>query len=171
MKLIKWRFLPWPHLKLNTDGASKQTGDSGGGSVIRDSHGSALLAFSHYYVPRNSIMAEARALLDGRKYLKTITAQSAFSECDSLVLVQVISRKVPCPSVILIYVRKFWNLLSENDSITHIFREANKVADSLANLACNVKCNSFFLSQQQLPNHIKGATRMDKLSQPSIHLM
>lgn len=59
LKIIKWSHPPWPSLKLNTDGACKINGDSGGGGIIRDNRGNSLLAFSHYYGKSNSLIAEA----------------------------------------------------------------------------------------------------------------
>lgn len=170
LKIVKWLSPPWPFLKLNSDGACKSDGISGGGGVIRDHSGNVLLAYSHFYGKSNSLVAETRALLDGIKYLHTITNQPAILECDSQVLVRVITKEYKCPWSILSYVRRIWRATSQHDKFAHTYREGNKVADSLASLACSSKCNIFFNSNE-LPSFIKGEARMDKLGFPSIRLM
>lgn len=167
---IKWFCPPWPSLKLNTDGASKANGESGGGGVIRDHLGNVILAFSHYYGFSNSIIAEAPALLDGMKYIKITGSTAAIIECDSQTIVNIIKRKATCPWSILSYVREIWSLLNPADTINHIFREGNTVADSLASLACKLKCNASY-SSSELPTLIRGAVRLDKLGMPSVRLM
>lgn len=167
---IKWICPPWPSLKLNIDGASKLNGESGGGGVIRDHLGNVLLAFNHYYGISNSIIAEARALLDGINYARTTGSTATNIECDSQTLVHIINKKATCPWSILSYVREIWRLLTPTDSIIHIYREGNTVADSLASLACRLKCNAFY-SSSELPPLIKGAIRLDKLGMPSVRVM
>lgn len=170
LKAIKWICPPWPLFKLNTDGASKTTRLSGGGGVIRDSKGDIILAFSHYYETATSLIAEARALLDGLKYLRIVSPGPAIIECDSKSLVQIINKETQCPWYILSYTREMSSLLLPDDLISHIYREANTVADLLANHACYVKCN-FFFSSKDLPTKIKGAARLDKLGMPSFRIM
>lgn len=170
LRVIRWMQPLWPSLKLNTDGACKSNGESGGGGVIRDSRGNTIFAFSHFYGTANSLIAEARALLDGIKYLRTFVSDPAIVECDSQSLVRIIKKEIHCPWSILAYAREVWNVLSEKDNIGHVFREGNQVADSLASLACSSKCNSFF-SLDELPITIKGIARLDKLGMPSIRTM
>lgn len=157
-------------LKLNTDGASKTSGLLGGGGLIRNSKGDILFAFSHFYGTTTSIIVEARALLDGIKYLRTFFCRPVLIECDSKVLVQIINKAAHCPWTILAYVREIKSLILSEDSISHIFREANTVADLLASQACSNNCNSFY-SSSELPRNIKGAARLDKLGMPSIRIM
>lgn len=170
IKIIRWLCPPWPLLKLNTDGASKMNNEAGGGGAIRNHKGDVLLAFSHYYGRVNSLVAEARALLDGLKYLQTLDCSSFIVECDSIVLVQIIRREVQCPWSILPFVRNIWKLHSRSLNISHVYREGNTVADSLASYACYTKCNSFFF-HSELPPNVKGAARLDKLGMPNIRLM
>lgn len=170
LKIIKWVSPPWPSLKLNTDGACKLDGSSGGGGVIRDHTGTVLIAFSHFYGQANSLVAEARALMDGIHYLHTLSDHSAHIECDSQVLVRVINKDYQCPWSILPYAREIWRSLPPSDKIAHTYREGNKVADLLASLACSSKCNAYF-SYVDLPSFIKGEARMDKLGIPSIRQM
>ncbi|MQL87437.1 hypothetical protein Taro_019969 [Colocasia esculenta] len=64
-KLVRW-IPPESGLVLNVDGASKgNPGHCGSGGCIRDSSGSLILAFSHYYGFGGSLVAEVRALCDG----------------------------------------------------------------------------------------------------------
>lgn len=84
---------PWPFLKLNTDGAHKAEDLSGGGGVIRDHKGNVLLAFSHFYGQANSLIAEARALNDGIRYLHTISNHAAYIEGSPSTVVNDSSKK------------------------------------------------------------------------------
>lgn len=170
LKIIRWISPPWPSFKLNSDGACKQNGISGGGGVIRNFKGDIILAYSHYYGHTNSLIAEARAILDGTKYLHTITDRPAYIECDSHIIVRIINKETQCPWSILSFVREIWKLISQHDRIIHTYREGNKVADLLASLACNSKCNAFY-SCNELPTIIKGEARLDKLGLPSIRVM
>lgn len=170
LKIVKWLCPPWPLLKLNTDGASKNPEISGGGGIVRDFKGDVLIAFSHFYGAANSIIAEARALLDGIYYLKLVSPQPTGIECDSKILVQAINSQACYPWTITPYVREIKALLSPRDTVTHVFREANVAADLLASHACSKKCNSFFF-YHELPPNVKGAAQLDKLGVPSIRTM
>lgn len=171
VKIVKWLCPPWPFLKINTDGAHKHTGHSGGGGIIRNFQGHILLAFSHYYENCPSLVAEARALADGIKYLSAISSKSALVESDSLLLIQVLNKQTDCPWEILPFIREIWSFSPQIKSFAHVYREVNQAADYLANFACQSQCNSFFTSQHDLPSETKGASRLDKLGMPSIRVM
>ena len=54
-------------------------------------------------------------------------------------------------------------------TFTHVFREANAVADALANLASSTcVCQSF--SPSTLPDHIQGLARLDRIRGPYVRL-
>ena len=54
-------------------------------------------------------------------------------------------------------------------SITHMFREANQVADCLAGFGCSLSISpSIWLSWADLPTLVKGPYRLDKIGYPSL---
>ncbi|MQM02314.1 hypothetical protein Taro_035080 [Colocasia esculenta] len=62
VKIVRWN-PPLHGLLLNVDGASKgNPGPCGGGGIIRDTTGTMLVAFSHFYGAGSSLLAEVRAM-------------------------------------------------------------------------------------------------------------
>lgn len=57
-----------------------------------------------------------------------------------------------------------------NSYISQTYRESNKVADGLANLACDLSTNSTFHQSSDLPQDIKVAIFMDRLDLLSIRM-
>ncbi|MQL86269.1 hypothetical protein Taro_018798 [Colocasia esculenta] len=141
-KYVRW--IPPVHgLMLNVDGASKgNPGPCGGGGIFRDSHGNATLAFSHYYGVGSCMVAEVHAMHDGI-LLAVEKGLMVTDICsDSLSLVTSLRTGV-VPSWDCY---KWWrNVLDfvhlHGVNVTHVFREANKAADALANYACSMRCN------------------------------
>ncbi|KAK6777571.1 hypothetical protein RDI58_024289 [Solanum bulbocastanum] len=53
-------------------------------------------------------------------------------------------------------------------SMVQCFREANKVADKLANLSHGISQNQMFQSYEELPLKVKGLLRLDRLGLPNL---
>ncbi|MQL75993.1 hypothetical protein Taro_008377, partial [Colocasia esculenta] len=117
------------------DGASKgNPGDSGGGGCIRDRHGNVLVAFAYYYGYGNSMTAEIRALADGIRFAEHFGFHISIVHSDSMALVHSL-KAGKCPSW---YAYRWWRIAQvfiqrRNYLLHHVYREANQVADSLAN--------------------------------------
>ncbi|MQM15895.1 hypothetical protein Taro_048848 [Colocasia esculenta] len=87
IKLVRW-MPPVNGYCLNVDGACKgNPGDCGGGGCIRDSGGSVLVAFAHFYGMGNSMVAESRAMCDGIRLADFLGIHLTVIYSDSLALV------------------------------------------------------------------------------------
>ncbi|MQM17439.1 hypothetical protein Taro_050411 [Colocasia esculenta] len=151
-KFVRW-IPPLHGLMLNIDGASKgNPRPCGGGGIFRDSNGNVSMAYSHYYGAGSSIFAEVRAMHDG--VLLAIEKGFALTSIcsDSLILVN--SLRIGVVPSWDCY--RWWRpgldfVHLHGVPVNHIFREANQVANALANSACFMCCNEVFCSSKQLP--------------------
>ncbi|MQM02232.1 hypothetical protein Taro_034997 [Colocasia esculenta] len=137
-KMVRW-IPPLHGLLLNVDGASKgNSGPCGGGGIVRNTVGTMVLAFSHFYDVGTSLLAEVRAMCDGVQLALEKGFYLAEISTDSMVLVNSLRTGI-APSweccrwwqIVLDFVQQY------QVRITYVYREANQVADALANLACN----------------------------------
>lgn len=103
--------------------------------MFRSSTSTILLAYYEYYGILSSIVAETRAVLSGLLLLPpSVTA--IWLELDSVVLVQIFKEEAQCPWHIFYYIKAIKHILKDTAFyISHGFREANYVADGLANEA------------------------------------
>ncbi|MQM15378.1 hypothetical protein Taro_048323 [Colocasia esculenta] len=171
LKFIRW-IPPISHYCLNVDGASKgNPGMCGGGGCIRDKQGVMMAAFSHYYGYGNGIIAEVRALYDGIYLVHSLGIRISIIYTDSLVLVK--SMEVgKCPSwQALIWWREAYSFIQKNGlKITHIYREANQVADRLDNFGCLTMRNTMYWGSSDIPPQCKGTLLLDKTGLPHIRM-
>ncbi|MQL98988.1 hypothetical protein Taro_031706 [Colocasia esculenta] len=131
---------PPTHSSLNVDGACKgNPGDCGGGGCIRDSKGNIQMAFSYFYGDGTSMLAEIRALCDGLKLAASTGYQlsAVYSDSQSLVNSLNDGKMISWRSY------RWWReahmlLTQQHIHFSHVFREANQLADSLANFASPV---------------------------------
>ncbi|XP_071909633.1 uncharacterized protein [Coffea arabica] len=146
LKVVRWEANEVGRLVLNTDGCSKgNPGVGGGGGVLRDSIGLPLFAFSAFLGDITCLHAEARALLIGLQ----------------------IWNSPPAYSMSVAYSTR-----SAADPVrfSHCYREANKVADALANVGIihpeqQVKVYECF---HMLPRQARGEVRLDRIGMPSV---
>ncbi|MQM09839.1 hypothetical protein Taro_042716, partial [Colocasia esculenta] len=132
LKLVRW-IPPITGLCLNVDSASKgNPGLCGGGGCIRDEHGSVRVAFAHFYEDGNSMIAEIRALCDGLRLADFLGLRLSIVYTDSSILANSFNEG-RCPSWRAY--RWWWeaNARIQRSAyrITHVYQEANQVADGL----------------------------------------
>ncbi|XP_060211737.1 uncharacterized protein LOC132639298 [Lycium barbarum] len=167
---VKW-FPPrdgW--LKLNTDGCSKgNPGLSGGGGVIRNHQGKLISAFSSPLGCMTNNLSEATALQTGLKWCIDNAIRKIEVESDSLMLIKWIQNFASMPWNLQMVVMDIRTSLEsfEDFKIQHCFREANKVADTLANTGLECNQNIWYTDFTQLPRQAKGEFNLDKLGLPS----
>ncbi|XP_071933097.1 uncharacterized protein [Coffea arabica] len=167
LKAISWMKPPRGSFKLNTD-ASVINGLAKGGGVIRDSEGKMLGAFYKEFGEYEVVYAEGLALFTGLQWCMGIGLSDILVEVDSLVLVRLVQSqsvgKWPLCSVL----GQIRLLLGKvKGSITHIHREANAVADSLAALSRESPYVTF-QSCQQLPSRVRSLINLDAIGYPYI---
>ena len=151
--------------KLNSDGSCKgNLGVGGGGSVIRSEEGHIILAHADYYGDKTNTIAEAKALLQGLQLCRARNIHKVDTEVDSMVIANVIQKKTAVPWAIAYEIRIINDLLTNFDfSIRHIFREANRAADFLANLGCSAQRKIVFRDFGEIPVALRGYVNSDRL--------
>ncbi|KAK9988891.1 hypothetical protein SO802_029130 [Lithocarpus litseifolius] len=126
--------------KLNLDGASLGNPEKVGGGLIRDSYGRWIKGFMIYIGISTSIIAEFWALRDSLTLASQLGITHLAVELDAKVVVDLIlSRKTPNSSYTSI-LNDCRYLLEQFQQIVikHVFREANRGANSLAKGACSL---------------------------------
>ncbi|WCJ37652.1 Polynucleotidyl transferase ribonuclease H-like superfamily protein [Euphorbia peplus] len=140
--LIGWSvpFIHW--VKLNTDGAVKggQFRASVGG-LIRDSQGTWIQGFARNIGICSVLRAELWGIYDGLTLAWNLGYRKVQVEVDSKLCVDLLTRtdtpsndSTPLINAIQNLIHQNWEL-----SIKHIYREGNRGADYLANLAANLE--------------------------------
>lgn len=168
IRLVKW-CCPIQHFKLNTDGCSLgNPGNSGGGGILRDSHGEFQMAFAVGFGVMHSFQAELKVLLFGVRLVVERGFHRLHLELDSLTLIRMLSGEMECP----------WKLARELDelkefkgyfcSVTHCYREGNMVADALAKVGAAEKGSRIYEEAGEMPRLARGQLRLDKLGVPQI---
>ncbi|XP_027120510.1 uncharacterized protein [Coffea arabica] len=166
-KAISWMKPPRGSIKLNTD-ASVTNGLAKGGGVIRDFEGKMLGAFYKEFGECEVVHAEGLALLTGLQWCVETGLSGILVEVDSLALARLVTSqsvgKWPLCSV-LSQIRLL--LGKVNGAISHIYHEANAVADSLAALSLESSWVTF-QSHQQLPSRARSLIHLDAIGYPYI---
>ncbi|MQM04044.1 hypothetical protein Taro_036839 [Colocasia esculenta] len=169
--IVRWITPPSGRLKLNVDGAfMKTSGAAGGGGILRDHEGNMCWAFARAYRDLNSsLAAEAMSLNDGLSICCSKGVSEVLVETDSLNLFQLVTNQISSQwdlsCIMHDIAMKTLNLKAE---ITHVPREANRVADCLASSA--MSCTHFVIwsSWGDLPTTVKDPYHLDKVGDPSI---
>lgn len=162
MKQIRREVPERGRLKLNTDGAANRVlGVAGGGGLIRDEYGNWVVGFSRRIGITNSFMAEAWALRDGLILCDQMKLSDVIVELDSKALVDAFNNLVYANSVISPLFEDCKQLASQIPRlcIRHIYREANKCADKLANIGLNQSLD--FVIHSCLPVDLLGCCKAD----------
>lgn len=132
--VVTWAKPPPLRYKLNTD-ASVVNGRASGGGVLRDSFGRVIVAFYKEFGKKGVLQAEALVVLEGLLICAAKGLQGILVEVDSAVLVSLVNSSAQGGWLFCNVLRRIRRLLDQVAmSFTHIFREANVVADRLAAL-------------------------------------
>jgi len=122
---------------LNTDGAAKgNPGRAGAGGVLRGDRGEWIFGFSEHLGHCSSMKAELRAISRGLQLAEGEGFRKVWIRTDSLVVVGMLTNKMQWHPEHHFLLQRCSNLLRKEEwevKITHCYREANQVADILAN--------------------------------------
>lgn len=136
--LIGWSAPPQGWCKLNTDGACKgNPGIADCGGVLRDHHGTWIKGFTYNMGVCTAFIAELWAVYRGLRMAWDTGCTRVMLKIDSQAVCQVLlggNLHVLAAANLLFNCKE---LLSRNwdVSVIHAYREANRVADCLANLS------------------------------------
>jgi len=135
---IKWDPPERGWIALNTDGAAKGTlGPAGAGGAFRDNQGQWLMGFTEYVGHCSAAKAELRGVLRGLKIARDMHIRKLWLRVDSKTVVTWLTNKTQGAPEYYSLIQQCHHLLSRVDwevCITHCYREANQVADILANI-------------------------------------
>ncbi|KAL2497408.1 Uncharacterized protein Adt_22958 [Abeliophyllum distichum] len=160
-----WRFSVGSY-KINTDGCVKD-GVASGGGIIRDSSGQCIRAFFSFYGDCTILEAELRAILDGIILAQRLGLSVLWVESDSTLAIHCII-KGGGPWHIQATLRHIRHLLAlDRNTITHIFREGNQVADLLASEGWDRRYY-YEYSSQDLPRRHRSLVQIDRFGLPTV---
>ncbi|KAL2531794.1 Uncharacterized protein Adt_05145 [Abeliophyllum distichum] len=164
--LVFWRTPPVGSYKINTDGCVKD-GFASGGGIIRDSSGQCIRAFFSFYGDCTILEAELRAIRDGIILAQRLGLSVLWVESDSTLAIHCIT-KGGGPWHIQATIRHIRHLQAlDRDTITHIYREGNQVADLLASEGWDRRCYHEY-SSQDLPRRHRSLVQIDRFGLPTV---
>ncbi|KAL6135191.1 hypothetical protein ACLB2K_067419 [Fragaria x ananassa] len=137
---IKWT-PPLPCVvKINFDGSVlQQSSDAVVGFVLRDDAGCPVVADARCIWKANVSVTKATALRDGLLKAKEMNAKNVVVEGDSSLVINCVNMKFKCPWKLIQIIQDIIMIATFFDHISfhHVLREANFVANALANLRHN----------------------------------
>ncbi|PNX95557.1 ribonuclease H [Trifolium pratense] len=137
---IQWQQPVGNYVKLNTDGSCKEGKRAGCGGVIRGNQGEWLGGFAKGVGQCSAFVAELWGVLEGLLLAKRLGFSTVELSIDSKAVVHVVISGRTQGADGYAIVKKIRRLLKMdwNVKILHEYREANKCADALANIGCNL---------------------------------
>jgi ribonuclease HI len=155
-------------MKLNCDGAAKgNPGISAAGCVLRDHEGNVVWALAKFLGMKTNMVAEVSALFYGLVQCTQQQQGSVDIELDSKMLVDMLLHKASVPWQCAHMIHQIQVMLQGMDfSIRHVYREGNRVADCLANVACHAGFSFQVYDSFSIPFACKVLLRHDKLGVP-----
>ncbi|KAL2476811.1 Uncharacterized protein Adt_37547 [Abeliophyllum distichum] len=135
--------------------------------ILGDSSGQCIRAFFSFYGDCTILEAELRALLDGIILARRLGLSVLWVESDSTLAIHCIT-KGGGPWHIQATLRHIRHLLVlDMDTITHIFRESNQVADLLASESWDRHCY-YEYNSQDLPRRHRSLVQIDRFGLPTV---
>ncbi|KAK9139538.1 hypothetical protein Scep_009219 [Stephania cephalantha] len=142
---VAWNCPPTSWVKVNADGESKENGRQAFfGGCIRDEQGKWLLGYMGTAGSNKSnLIAELMSMKEGLDLAWALNYKKLVVESDSLEAIELIKGKVRERYYVAALVADCKKLINQDWSvrIVHITKEANQVADHMANLAVDSSFN------------------------------
>ena len=164
--MVSWRKPDDGIYKINTDGSALQeSGNIGGGGIVRDHQGNLIYAFSLPFGLGTNNIAEIKAALYGLDWCEQHGYKSIELEVDSELLCKWINNTVGIPWRSQQTVQQIQDISRKLDyfQCKHVYREANSTADLLAKWCHNLNILQHFYTTQQLFGSIRGSYILDKM--------
>ena len=159
-------FTPGGWHKANFDGASKgNPGSSGSGGVIRDENGDGIAAFSLPLGLQTNHFAEANAACNVVKLAFEIGVTNLWLEGDLNNIIKcIIGNSHPSWSIANLIDETRETLAKFNRvHVTHIFWEANPVADRFANIGVGADRKMTWHPENRMLADVKSLIDLDKI--------
>ena len=137
IRQINWEKPNVGWVKLNIDGSADiATGTVGGEGLIRDDRGSWIMGFTRKIGKADSFLVETWALRDGLLLCNQLNFNAIMVELDAKALVDALKNPSYANTIVSSLFDDCRHLAAQIPylSIKHIYREANRCADRLANL-------------------------------------
>jgi len=170
--LVSWKPPSEGWVTCNTDGASKgNPGKSSYGYCIRDGNGDLIYAEAHNIGEATNMEAEVMAVWKALHYCMENRYSQVRLETDSLDLKNMIKGCWRIPWEVIEKVEDIQQVIQKiNVQVWHVFREANQLADFIANTAINSEQKLTFQQFNQLPSKGKKILNIDKQQVPSVRI-
>ncbi|KAL0292122.1 UNVERIFIED_CONTAM: putative ribonuclease H protein [Sesamum radiatum] len=139
LKIVKWTKPEAGWIKINTDGASKgNPGVAGAGGIARNEEGAVIFAFYETLGEANNSFAEVFGLFKALQICQTEGLPRVWIEVDANCIIHLIQKSATAHWSMKHMLTHIHLMLKRVEfKITHIYREGNRAADFLANLACS----------------------------------
>ncbi|KAH9768779.1 putative ribonuclease H protein [Citrus sinensis] len=136
-KWIRWSSPTWPWVKLNTDGARKDSGVAGAGGLVRDYRGVWQIGFCINLGACSVLTAELWGLYHGLCMASQRGFRRIWVEVDSKPVTQILANPTTPVNEHHSPILAIRELLSRDwiVRVNHIYREANIAADFLASFS------------------------------------
>ena len=137
IRQVKWEKPSTSWVKLNTNGsANASSWSTGGGGLIRDDWGNWIVGFTIKISKTNSFLAETWALRDGLLLCNQLNLNVFMVELDAKALVDTLKNPSYANTIVSSLFDDCRRLAAQipHLSIKHIYREAIRCVDHLANL-------------------------------------
>ena len=137
IKQVRWEKPSTSWVKLNTNGsANASSGSTEGGGLIRDDRGNWIMGFTRKIGKTNSFLAETWALRDGLLLCNQLNLNVVMVELDAKALVDTLKNPSYANTIVSSLFDDCRCLAAQIPqlSIKHIYCEANRCVDRLANL-------------------------------------
>jgi ribonuclease HI len=163
VRLFSWKLPKSSFVSLNTDGASKEHQQAGCGGIVRGSQGEWIGGFSKRVGRCSAFIAELWGVLEGLRYVKSMSFTKIELNIDSEAVVRVVQTgrsQSAAGGVLVEQISKMMSLDWEVE-VRHTYREANKCAYALANYGCMSRVDIQFFTC--CPDFIKDLFVADNL--------
>ncbi|XP_073125486.1 uncharacterized protein [Henckelia pumila] len=167
IRMVRWIPPAVGCFKLNTDGCSKLGGDSSIGGIVRNHWRHPIVAFHDSIGQGTNNRAELLAVLKGLQICRLFNLFPLWLEVDSMISLNIIEAKVTSWELSHILTRILHILNVSNVRKSHVYREANAIADELANMGI---MGSAVLYQSDIQGKLKGICRLDRIGLPYIRI-
>ncbi|KAK4733775.1 hypothetical protein R3W88_008036 [Solanum pinnatisectum] len=152
--IVQWNRPPDEWVKINTDGSAlNNPGIIGAGGIIRNKNGELILAFATPLGEGTNNQAEVEAAILGLSWCVNLRYDKVILEVDSQLLVDWFKNSTAATWSLYSQMQKLQHIATELTQVkcTHILREANYVADSLAKYSHQITYSQIYSNTQQLP--------------------